>query len=225
MTAHNPRYDPACIPPSPDLSFEHSLWQAGFQKVAGIDEAGRGALAGPVAAAAVILPCAAGLPAQLQGVRDSKQMSAVQRSAWAHTIRQTALAHAVGFASAQEIDQYGIAPATRLAAQRALDQLPLPPDYLLLDCLFLPDNPLPQTALIKGDQRALSIAAASVLAKTARDALLTTLADQFPGYDLAVHKGYGTLRHRQAIQNLGPAPIHRQSFTLTGGLSISGEKQ
>ena len=225
MTANNAarqRFDPACIPTQPDLSFEQSLWQAGFQAIAGIDEAGRGALAGPVAAAAVILPCVEGLPQKLAGVRDSKQMTARQRSIWADRIRCTVLAQAVGFASAQEIDQIGIAPATRLAAQRALDLLARQPVYLLLDCLFLPDNTLPQTALIKGDQRSLSIAAASVLAKTARDALLTEISIQYPGYDLEVHKGYGTLRHRRAIQSLGPTPFHRLTFTLTGGLTDSG---
>ncbi len=219
------RLDPACIPARPDLSFEQGLWQAGFQAVAGIDEAGRGALAGPVAAGAVVLPCLEGLAEQLSGVRDSKQMTAGQRAIWAERIRGAALAHAVGFASAQEIDLLGIAPATRLAAQRAVDQLRLAPAYLLLDWLFLPDNDLPQTALIKGDQRSLSIAAASVLAKTARDALVTEASDQYPGYGLAVHKGYGTLLHRQAIQALGPTPFHRLSFALTGGLTDSGGKE
>ncbi len=220
-----PRLDPALIPAHPDLSFENDLWQAGFEWVVGVDEAGRGALAGPVAAGAVALPCRPGLEESLEGVRDSKQMTPRQRSAWAGKIRSVARTQAVGFASAAEIDAYGILPATRLAVQRALDQLGLPDlaaACLLLDCLFLPDNAQPQVSLIKGDQRSLSIAAASVLAKTSRDALLQELALQFPGYDLAVHKGYGTLRHRQAIQRLGHSPIHRRSFTLTGGLLPSG---
>ncbi len=212
------RLDPASIPDSPDLSLESCLWQAGLRHIGGIDEAGRGALAGPVSAAVVVLPTGAPMEDQLKGVRDSKQMTARQRQMWAERIRQQAADCAVGFASAQEIDLLGILPATRLAAQRAVDALTVCPDHLMLDCLFLPDNPLPQTSLIKGDQRSLSIAAASVLAKTARDELMRQLDEQFPGYGLTAHKGYGTLRHRRAIQNLGPTVIHRCSFNLTGGL-------
>lgn len=218
------RLDPSLLPAAPDLSFEHGLWQAGVQVVAGIDEAGRGALAGPVAAAAVILlpengqtvspSMNNGMERLLAGVRDSKQMTAAQRSECAGRIRQHALAWAVGMASAQEIDRLGIVPATRLAVQRALDSLSLEPQHLLLDYLVLPENPLPHTALIKGDCRSLSIAAASVLAKTSRDALLVELDACYPGYGLAQHKGYGTVAHRRAVAHLGLSAIHRSTFTF-----------
>jgi ribonuclease HII len=206
------KFDPACLPPSPTLEFELSLWEAGFKRVAGIDEAGRGPLAGPVSAAAVILPNRPEVGGQLSGVRDSKQMSPVEREAWAPTIKALAWAYGLGFASALEIDRLGILPATRLAVRRALDCLPQAPDHLLLDYLQLPDFPAPQTSLVKGDVRSLSIAAASVLAKTSRDALLCDLDLQYPGYGFSAHKGYGTSRHRAALAHLGPCPIHRRSF-------------
>lgn len=208
------RFDISLLPPAPDLSFEQALWREGLVCVAGVDEAGRGALAGPVAAGAVILPPEMGLTAVLAGVRDSKQMTPSERETWAEQIRRAAVACAVGFASHDEIDTLGILPANRLAMQRALESLTPSPEYLLLDCIFLPEIPLPQTSLIKGDCRSLSIAAASVLAKTARDAHMRTLDAQFPGYGFAVHKGYGTLAHRQAIAVLGPSAVHRKSFRL-----------
>jgi ribonuclease HII len=198
------------IPPDPTLDLEKSLWQAGVVHIAGLDEAGRGAWAGPVAAAAVILPpdCAQ----TLSGVRDSKQMTARQRAQSAILIRQQAIAWGVGMASVFEIDELGIVPATRLAMQRALDALHLTPQHLLIDALRLPTLSIPQTALIKGDRRSLSIAAASVLAKTSRDALLCELEHNFPGYGFAQHKGYGTAAHRTALAHLGACPQHRQSF-------------
>lgn len=211
MTA---RFDPALIPPAPDLSFEQVLWAAGVLRVGGIDEAGRGPLAGPVAAAVVILPAHPNLLEQLAGVRDSKQMTPAQRQAACARIQAVAQAHAVGFAEAAEIDALGILPATRLAAWRAVQALAVTPQHLLLDCLFLPEIAIPQTSLIKGDQRSLSIAAASVLAKTARDARLLELEQQYPGYGFARHKGYGTAAHREALQRLGPCPQHRRSFRL-----------
>jgi ribonuclease HII len=182
--------------------------------VAGIDEAGRGALAGPVSAAAVILPPETSVLCKLKGVRDSKQMTPAARQAAREMILEHALSWGVGYASAAEIDQVGIVPATRLAAWRALERLSLPPAHLLLDYLFLPDVALPQTALIKGDCRSLSIAAASVLAKTARDVLLCELDSTYPGYGFAAHKGYGTQAHRNALQRLGPCPAHRRSFSF-----------
>jgi ribonuclease HII len=182
--------------------------------IAGIDEAGRGALAGPVAAAAVILPQAAGIEERLHGVRDSKQMAPDERQLARGLILQYALAWGVGFATHEEIDQLGIVPATRLAAWRAIDELPVTPAHLLLDYLFLPDVDLPQTALIKGDCRSLSVAAASVLAKTSRDRLLQELDLTYPGYGFAAHKGYGTRAHREALQRMGPSPVHRLSFAF-----------
>jgi ribonuclease HII len=208
------KFDPQLIPASPDLSFELSLWSAGLKLVAGLDEAGRGALAGPVAAAAVILPASPEILLALHGVRDSKQMTPAQRQVWAERLTMQALCYGVGFASHQEIDACGIVPATRLAMQRALSQLSLSPQHLLLDFLDLPDLPIPQTCLVKGDRRSLSIAAASVLAKTARDALMRQLDTQYPGYGFAVHKGYGTLAHCRALQALGPSLIHRSTFHL-----------
>jgi ribonuclease HII len=209
-----PPFDRSLIPPEPDLSFENILWQGGLSVIAGIDEAGRGALAGPVAAAAVILPPDPCMIHTLKGVRDSKQMTAAQRQAARELILRHAHAWGVGFASPGEIDRLGIVPATRLAAWRAVDELIIPPVHLLLDYLFLPDVPVPQTALVKGDCRSLSIAAASILAKTSRDALLVELDRQYPGYGFATHKGYGTLVHREALQHLGPSPVHRLSFEL-----------
>jgi ribonuclease HII len=208
------RFDPALLPPSPDLSFEQALWAAGVSRVGGIDEAGRGPLAGPVAAGVVILPPHPEIMERLAGVRDSKQMTPAQRQAACLRIQEAALGYAVGFAEAAEIDEMGILPATRLAAWRALQALELAPKHLLLDYLFLPEVDLPQTSLIKGDCRSLSIAAASVLAKTARDARLVKLEEEYPGYGFARHKGYGTAAHRAALQRLGPCPQHRRSFRL-----------
>ncbi len=196
----------------PDLSFEFSLWQTGVSLVAGLDEAGRGAWAGPVAAAAVILSPAADLVERLSGVRDSKQMTPRQRGVWAEKIQAAALAWGVGLATAQEIDAVGILPATRLAMQRALAGLGLTPDHLLIDAVRLPAVALPQTALIKGDCHVLSIAAASVLAKTARDEWMKKMDVEVPGYAFARHKGYGTAAHQAALAGLGPCEQHRKSF-------------
>jgi len=199
----------------PDLTLEQVLWDSGWDKVAGMDEAGRGALAGPVAVGAVILPSShPDLVRTLVGVRDSKQMTPLQREVLAPRIRAVALACAVAFASADEIDLLGISAATRLAATRALHSLGQPPDYLLTDYLLVPDTDIPQTSLVKGDQKNLSIAAASVLAKTSRDALMRELDTTYPGYGLARHKGYGTWQHRQALSRLKPSAIHRKSFSL-----------
>jgi ribonuclease HII len=209
-----PTFDASLLPSEPDLSFELVLWQAGIKGVAGIDEAGRGALAGPVAAAAVILPQKVDVIRLLKGVRDSKQMTPKDRETAREWIIQYAASWGVGFATAEEIDLLGIVPATQLAAWRALEQLIAYPDHLLLDYLFLPDVSVPQTALIKGDCRSLSIAAASILAKTSRDTLMRELDLTYPDYGFAAHKGYGTLAHRDALHRLGPSQVHRLSFTL-----------
>jgi ribonuclease HII len=208
------RFDPALLPTAPDLSFEQALWAAGVSHVAGIDEAGRGPLAGPVAAGVVILPPHPEMMERLAGVRDSKQMTPAQREAACGRIQKAALGYGVGFAEAAEIDELGILPATQLAAWRALQALEVAPEHLLLDYLFLPDIDLPQTSLIKGDCRSLSIAAASVLAKTARDARLVAMEQEYPGYGFARHKGYGTAVHREALQRLGPCREHRRSFHI-----------
>jgi len=211
-----PGFDLSLLPPEPDLTFELPLWQAGLSAVAGIDEAGRGALAGPVAAGAVILPPLKEVGQSLKGVRDSKQMTPGQRELAREQILEWAVAWGVGFAWAEEIDELGIVPATRLAACRAVEKLSVQPGHLLLDYLLLPELAYPQTALIKGDCRSLSIAAASILAKTARDAWMCEAEQIFPGYGFASHKGYGTRAHRQALLRLGPCPTHRKSFDLFG---------
>jgi len=210
MTA---RFDRSLIPIHPDCSFESNLWQSGLSLVAGLDEAGRGAWAGPVFAAAVVLPPEPMMESILSGVRDSKQMTPHQREHWAGEIQAVALAWGIGWAEAGEIDRIGILPATRLAMSRAVEQLGEMPEYLLVDGNFLlPQIPLPQQALIKGDRRSLSIAAASVLAKTTRDSLLIDYETDYPGYGFARHKGYGTALHRAALEQLGICPIHRMSF-------------
>ncbi len=209
------------LPKFPTLDFEQFLWNDGFARIAGIDEAGRGAWAGPVCAAAVIMPPYPSLTRTLDQVRDSKLMTPLARETWAPRIKEVAQAWGVGFASAQEIDALGIVRATKLAATRALDSLSHPPlslglfpDYLLTDYLLFPDLDLPQTALVKGDRRSLSVAAASVLAKTARDAQMRELDRRYPGYGFARHKGYGTHIHQEAIKSLGACAIHRKSFAI-----------
>lgn len=199
---------------NPDIRYESNLWSC-YKHVAGLDEAGRGALAGPVAVGAVILPQdnAAHLLQALAGVRDSKQMTPPERESLAPRIQETALTWSVAFASAEEIDTLGIVHATRLAALRALHGLSIFPDYLLTDFrLELPQLDISQTALVKGDALCLSIAAASVLAKTARDQLMRELDLQYQGYGLGKHKGYGTQSHRLAMKRMGVSPIHRKSF-------------
>lgn len=206
------RFDPSLIPPAPNFHYEDKLWACGLQGVAGIDEAGRGALAGPVAAGVVVFSPSDITQADLEGLRDSKEMTPGEREKWAARIKIHALAWSVAFASHEEIDQLGIVPATRLAAQRALQSCRCEVQHLLLDYLFLPDIEIPQTNLIKGDQRSLSIAGAAVLAKTTRDALMVELDQEYPGYQLAGNKGYGTSRHLEAIRRTGPSLIHRKSF-------------
>ena len=202
----------------PDIRLERRFWKGGFSRVAGLDEAGRGALAGPVAVGAVVLnppPRLSDSYRHLKGVRDSKQMSAADRWSAAERIRNCALACSVGFASSDEVDAMGIVAACRLAGLRAVEALGLLPDALLTDFrLELPELDLPQVSLVKGDARCLSIAAASVLAKTARDALMRELDEQVPGYGLAQHKGYGTSMHRAAIHLMGRSHLHRRTFSI-----------
>lgn len=200
---------------NPDLTFENELWSA-YRFIAGLDEAGRGALAGPVCVGTVILPHDhPHLARTLSGVRDSKQLTPRRRSALVPEIREAALASGIGFASAEEIDRMGIVPATRLAASRALESLHIFPDYLLTDFrLELPEVDIHQTAIVKGDAISLTIACASVLAKTARDEWMCGLSSEYPEYDFSRHKGYGTSLHRNMIGALGHSPIHRKTFKL-----------
>ena len=180
---------------------------------AGVDEVGRGCLFGPVFAAAAVVDREAIALLQAAGLTDSKQLTARRRAALVPLIQSHARAWALGQASAGEIDRHGIRSATERAMARALARLPAPPELLLVDGVL----PLrgwrgEQRTLVAGDQRCAAIAAASVLAKEARDAVLRRLADRYPGYGLERHVGYGTLAHRQAILQLGPTPLHRRSF-------------
>lgn len=205
-----PRAD---YPAWPDLAHERQLWSGGALLVAGLDEAGRGAWAGPVVAAAVVLPPdRADLPDLLPGVRDSKLMTRRQREHWAASIRACALAVGVGETSPEQVDSIGLIAATRAAMRAALQALSLTPDHLLIDHLRLTGVSAPQTPLTHGDARALSIAAASVIAKVSRDARMLELDAAYPGYGFAQHKGYGTAQHRAALAARGPAPIHRFSY-------------
>ncbi len=198
---------------APDLALELALHNDGVAIIAGIDEAGRGAWAGPVVAAAVVLPLErSDLKSELDGVRDSKLLSSCQRSHWAGKIRESASAIGGGQATAEEVDTLGLISATRAAMTRAVHELHPPPDYLLIDHILLPESELPQTALPRGDAIVLSIAAASIIAKVTRDTIMIELDKHYPGYGFPQHKGYGTSVHRQALVALGPAPVHRRSF-------------
>ncbi len=196
----------------PDLTVELDLWRNGIHWVVGIDEAGRGALAGPVAVGAVCLPPDPQIADQLCGVRDSKQLEPAERLEWAEQIKVHALGWAVGFASNDEIDRIGIAPATRLAAQRALSALACTPEYLLIDYFRLTESDLPQLSLVKGDQRCLTIAAASIIAKTERDRWMLQIDALYPEYGFAIHKGYATALHLERILRRGACPLHRRTF-------------
>jgi ribonuclease HII len=196
-----------------DLSLESALWQSGYQFVAGADEVGRGAWAGPVVAAAVILPADPQALAPLLGaVDDSKKVSPRGRERLFVLIRERAVAVGLGSATAVEIDAAGIAQANRLALARAVAALAVPPHFLLLDFLSLPQLDLPQRAVLHGDARSLSIAAASIIAKVTRDRWMAAQEDSHPGYGFARHKGYGTAMHSDALLRLGPCELHRRSF-------------
>ena len=189
-----------------------ALLSQGYSFIAGLDEAGRGCLAGPVVAAAVMLPLDEEILTLLHGVRDSKQMTALARERLFTVIQQHALAIGVGVGSVAVIDQRNILQATKQAMKDALAQLTPAPQALLLDALLLRDVPLPQRSLIKGDARCLSIAAASVIAKVTRDRLMLQLHAQYPAYGFDQHKGYGTPAHLAALQEHGATTHHRQSF-------------
>ena len=192
------------------LRRERELWEAGIGRIAGVDEAGMGPLAGPVVAAAVIFPPGVGL----RGVHDSKRLTAVQRRRLVSEIQASALAYAVMRVEVSEIDSLNIYHAGLEAMRRAVLELGLPPEYVLVDGRRIPGLRADQEVVIGGDGKCHAIAAASILAKTSRDELMESYDAQYPGYDFASHKGYATSAHRAAIRRLGPSPIHRRSFTL-----------
>jgi ribonuclease HII len=189
--------------------YEEEIWGGGAEYIAGIDEVGRGPIAGPVVAAAVILPKHCLLP----GINDSKKLSAKKRYALEPVIRRAAVAWALGAVGAREIDRYNILEATKIAMLRAVAALPVQPEHLLLDAVRL-DSPIPQTSLIKGDAKSISIGAASILAKCHRDRMMEIYDEMYPGYGLAQHAGYPTKAHKEAVFALGYSPIHRRSFVL-----------
>ncbi|MCP2729677.1 ribonuclease HII [Limnofasciculus baicalensis] len=193
----------------PDISGDRGL-------VAGVDEVGRGALFGPVVAAAVILPPSTLPQLALAGVRDSKQLSAKRRLKLAKQIQELALDWKIGYATRDEIDKINILQASLLAMKRAILKLKLKPDICLIDGKqSILDLPIPQQLMVKGDARSLEIAAASIVAKVWRDDLIDRWAIKYPHYDLAANKGYGTEKHRLALQKYGPSAMHRLSFRLT----------
>lgn len=197
----------------PDLIHENELRQSGCSCVAGLDEAGRGAWAGPIIAAAVVLPIEQNdLHHVLESIRDSKLMTPLQRMKGAERIRDIATSIGVGKVPAQQIDRVGVVEATRMAMSMAIDCLEVSPLHLLIDYVPLPEVEIDQTVITKGDLHVLSIAAASVIAKVTRDNIMVEFDSQHPGYGFGQHKGYGTKKHRRAIDDHGPISIHRYSF-------------
>lgn len=195
----------------PSLAWEKRLFAEGYQLVAGVDEVGRGALAGPVMAAAVILP--RNLKARwLREVRDSKLIDGTKREYLFPFIKEAAVSYAVGVISCSVVDSRGIAKATRLAMKSAIDQLTPPPDFVLIDYFHVPEIEISHDGVPDGDSLCMSIACASIIAKVTRDRLMVELDGQYPGYGLAEHKGYGTESHVECIHRLGPSPIHRRTF-------------
>lgn len=196
----------------PSLKWERALWRSGQHAIAGIDEVGRGPLAGPLVAAAVILPRSCARAPWLSSVRDSKLLTAAKRETLDVAIRACAVAVGVGAVSAAALDIIGVAEATRRAMGEAIERLEIQVEHLLIDALTLPNHQAPQTPLIHGDARCVSIACASIVAKVARDRIMDDLDPSFPGYGFLHNKGYGTPEHLSALESLGPCPIHRRSF-------------
>lgn len=192
----------------PTQEFERVARLCGYRRVAGIDEAGRGPLAGPVVAAAVILPSRC----RLLGINDSKQLPAKDRELVYTAILEHAVGVGIGSADVAEIDRLNILEATRLAMRRAIDQLLPPPDYVLIDAVVLPGVNVPTRPIIKGDSLSVSIAAASIIAKVTRDRLMARYHEIFPEYGFLSHKGYGTAEHLERLARHGPCSIHRRTF-------------
>ena len=199
-----------------DYTFEHQAHEQGFQIVCGVDEAGRGPLAGPVCAAAVILPD--GLV--IEGLDDSKKLTEKKRDALYDIICEEAIAYGIAFASVEEIEEMNILQATFLAMKRAVEGLSVKPDLALVDGNQKPNLDIQARTLVKGDAKSPSIAAASILAKVTRDRLMTEIAEEYPQYEFPKHKGYGTKLHYEKIMEHGISPVHRRSFLK----KITGEK-
>ncbi len=195
----------------PNLDEEDKLKSQGYELIAGIDEVGRGALAGPVVASAVILPRPANL-AWFGLVRDSKELNSRKRESLFDLITKEAIAVGIGIVPPQVIDSINILKATRLAMMQAVEKLPIQPNFLLIDRLSLSQCPIPQKGITRGDKSCLSIACASIIAKVTRDRMMKELDIMYPDYGFAQHKGYGTRKHISCLQKLGPSPIHRLYF-------------
>jgi ribonuclease HII len=195
------------------LGIERKYWRKGIGRIAGVDEAGRGPLAGPVVAAAVIFSPGV----SILGVDDSKKLTPLRREELFEIIRQSALAFGVGIVSHETIDRINVLRATMEAMAEAVSRLKPGPDYLLVDGPICEPGVVPAEAMVRGDARCFSIAAASIIAKVTRDRIMMEYDRQFPGYGFARHKGYGTPEHLAALRRLGPCEIHRKSFRLTGG--------
>ena len=187
---------------------ENGHFANGIEVICGVDEAGRGPLAGPVCAAAVILPRGLEIP----GLNDSKKLTDKRRRELMPIIKEQAIAYGIAFASHEEIDEINILQATFLAMERALEQLKIRPELALIDGNRQKDFGINVETVIKGDSRSANIAAASVLAKVTRDDYMEAMATEYPGYGFEIHKGYGTKAHYEALRNLGPSPIHRMTF-------------
>jgi ribonuclease HII len=196
---------------SPNFDHENELKSQGYELIAGIDEVGRGALAGPVVASAVILPHPANL-SWLELVRDSKELNSGKRESLFDLINNAAVAVGTGIIPSQVIDSVNILKATKLAMMQAVEKLPKQPGFLLIDRVSLSQCPIPQRGITRGDKSCLSIACASIVAKVTRDRMMEELDGLYPGYGFAQHKGYGTREHISCLQKLGPSPVHRLYF-------------
>jgi ribonuclease HII len=200
------------------LRVERSLWRTGITKIAGVDEVGVGPLAGPVLAAAVVLPEGV----RLRGVDDSKKLSAALREELAEKIRAAALGVGIGIVEPEEIDRLNIYRAALEAMRRAVVALPVVPEHVVVDARHIPQLTVPQTALINGDARSYSVAAASIVAKVARDRIMCELDRFYPQYGFRNHMGYATAQHLAAIDRYGPSPVHRLSFAPVHDLRLPG---
>ncbi len=193
------------------MKIEEELWRRGFEYIAGVDEVGRGAIAGPVLAAAVILPKNFS-PSWIKDIKDSKLIKESKREYLSYCIKKNAVSFAIGIVDPRYIDEFGIVDATRRAMLTAIKNLSRRPDFVLIDFMILPGLDIPSRSIVKGERESITIASASIIAKTERDRILREMEDVYPGYNFARNKGYGTREHMNAIKKLGPCEIHRRSF-------------